>query len=143
MASKKTTSRKKRRKYAKAKTLKKGPYKSLLEVKFADELKRIKNVEITYETVRLPYTLRRYYLPDFVCRKASGGVFYIEVKGYFRGTDRVKLKAVREAHPEADVRLLFAANNKISSKSDMRYSDWCEKNGFTYAIKEIPKEWFE
>lgn len=137
----KKKSRPSRAKYNKKLTTKN--YKSKLEVKFPAELAKVKNVEITYETVRLPYTLKRYYLPDFVCRTATGGVFFIEVKGYFRGTDRVKLKAVREAHPEADVRLLFAANNKISSKSTMRYSDWCEKNGFTYAIKTIPDSWFE
>jgi predicted nuclease of restriction endonuclease-like RecB superfamily len=142
VASKKTTKRRKRRVTAKKRTLKDVPYKSLLEVKFAKELSKRKDVQVTYETVRLPYTLKRYYLPDFVCRGADGKVFYIEVKGYFRGTDRVKLKAVREAHPEADVRLLFAADNKISSKSLMRYSDWCKKNGFTYAVKEIPEEWF-
>lgn len=134
--------KRKRRLSAGALKKKKGDYKSLLEVKYAKELAKVKHVSITYETVRLPYTLKRYYLPDFVCRKDSGEVFFIEVKGYFRGSDRAKLKAVREAHPEADVRLLFAANNKINAKSTMRYSDWCEKNNFKYAIKEMPKDWF-
>ena len=100
-------------------------------------------MDVSYETTRLPYTLRRYYLPDFVCRRADGSIFYIEVKGYFRGSDRVKLRAVREANPLADVRLLFAADNKINAKSKMRYSDWCKKHGFEYAVKELPETWFK
>lgn len=122
---------------------KKGQYKSLLEVRFAKDLKKIKDHDIRYESKRLPYTLTRYYVPDFVCERPDGSIFYIEVKGYFRGSDRTKLRAVKEAHPNADVRLLFAYDNKISSKSKMRYSDWCKRYGFEYAIKEVPSKWFQ
>ena len=32
--------------------------------------------------------------------------------------------------------------NKINKKSKTTYGMWCEKNGFKYADKEIPDEWF-
>lgn len=124
-------------------TFKKGVYKSKLEVRFAKELKRKKGIKITYETATLPYTVRKNYVPDFVCVKPDGQTFYIEVKGYFRAEDRTKLRAVSSSDPRPDVRLLFASDNKVSSKSKMRYSDWCEKYGFPYAVGEIPEEWFQ
>ena len=124
------------------KKFKRGAYKSKLEVRFAKELKKRKGIKITYETATIPYTVRRNYVPDFVCVRPGGETFYIEVKGYFRAEDRTKLRAVADADPRPDVRLLFAANNKVSSKSKMRYSDWCEKYDFPYAVGELPEEWF-
>jgi hypothetical protein len=51
--------------------------------------------------------------------------------------------AVKESHPDKDIRFVFQANNKIHPKSVTRYSDWAEKHGFKYAIGEAPKDWFE
>jgi hypothetical protein len=126
------------------KKFKKGTLKGGLEPIIAKQLRRIRNkINVSYETVALPYTVRKNYWPDFVCQRPDGSTFYLEVKGYFRAEDRVKLRAVKQENPGIDVRLVFGANNKISSKSKMRYSDWCDKYGFPYCIKEVPQEWFQ
>ena len=41
--------------------------------------------------------------------------------------------------------LRFVFNNskaKLSKKSKTTYADWCNKNGFKFADKLIPDEWF-
>lgn len=100
-------------------------------------------VSVTYESVQLPYTIveNRRYIPDFIVETPSGRTLYLEVKGYFRPDDRKKLAAVREAHPEKDIRLVFKTDNKLNAKSPTRYSDWCKKHGWTYAVGPIPEEW--
>ena len=118
-------------------------YRSLLEIKMFKEMERIKKVKIEYETARIPYTIRRYYVPDFICQRADGTTFYIEVKGYLRPGDRTKLLAVKEAVPTIDLKLIFAQDNKLYSGSKTRYSEWAMKNGFEYAIGHVPKEWFK
>ena len=125
------------------KKFKKGTLKGSLEPIIAKDLRRFRSkAKITYETVSLPYTVRKNYWPDFVCVRPDGHTFYIEVKGYFRPEDRTKLRAVIQEVPRPDIRLVFGANNKISSKSKMRYSDWCDKYGFPYSVGTVPKEWF-
>lgn len=79
------------------------------------------------------------YTPDFFC--PSGLI--IEAKGLFSAKDRKKHLAVRELHPELDLRFLFMSNNKLSKWTETRYADWCEANEFKYAIKAIPDEWIE
>lgn len=118
-----------------------GKYKSLLEKRIANELKKgMKSSE--YEATVLPYTIRKNYSPDFVCHTRSGKTIYIETKGYFTVEDRSKMRAVKDTHPTLDIRLVFDKDNKISSKGKLRYSGWCELWGFKYAIKKVPKEWF-
>ena len=69
---------------------------------------------------------------------------YIEVKGYLRPEDRTKALAVKAAHPEKEIRFVFASNNYLYKGSKSRYSDWCEKHGFKYCLKDnIPDGWFE
>jgi hypothetical protein len=78
------------------------------------------------------------YIPDFVL---PNGII-VEAKGWFDSTDRTKMLRVKQANPERDIRFCFMANNKINPKSKMRYSDWCEKHGFQWCLKEIPEEWW-
>lgn len=118
-------------------------YASKLESKFAALLKKKKGVTVAYESVRLPYTLSKFYLPDFVVHKRNGEVFYIEIKGYLRPADRTKMLAVRQAAPGIDIRFIFAKDNKISSLSSTRYSDWCKRHHFEYSIGSLPNAWFE
>lgn len=89
---------------------------------------------VQYEIIKIPYTLSFNYIPDFTC-----GDVLIEAKGYFRPEARAKMRAVKEQHPELDLRLLFQNNGKIGK--NFRYSDWAEKYDFTYAIGKVPKEW--
>ena len=56
--------------------------------------------------------------------------------------DRVKHLLVQEQYPDLDIRFLFQnAYNKIHKKSKTRYCDWCDKYGFQWTDKEIPKKW--
>lgn len=116
-------------------------YRSLLEIKMLQQIEKYKG-KVSYETERIPYTIRKYYVPDFICKRADGTTFYIEVKGYLRPQDRTKLLAVKEATPTIDLKLVFAQDNKLNSKSKTRYSEWCVKHGFSYSIGYVPKEWF-
>jgi len=96
------------------------------------------NVAFSYETIRLPYTLDKTYKPDFIL---PNGVI-IEVKGYWTGADRTKHLKVREAHPQLDIRFCFMnPNNRLNKRSNTTYAQWCDKKGFTWCHRTIPKDW--
>ena len=78
-----------------------------------------------------------WYTPDFFL---ENGVI-IESKGRFTAADRRKMVAVKEHHPDLDIKILFMRDNKIRKNSNTYYSDWCMQNGYDYAIKEIPRAW--
>ena len=122
-------------------------FKSKLELAVFKLLKqKVKRKEgtLSYETEKLPYTLSKNYVPDFIISSPSNGNMYIEVKGYLRPEDRTKAIAVKQAHPEKDIRFIFATNNSLYKGSKNRYSDWCEKHGFKYCFKDsIPGDWFK
>lgn len=106
----------------------------------------VKDVE--YEGERFEYTTQHTYLPDFRVTTKSGNVFYLETKGNGRAFDhsvRTKMIAVKEQHPEIDLRILFYSDGKIGPKrkdgSFLKQSDWATKYGFTFAIRDIPEEW--
>jgi hypothetical protein len=83
-----------------------------------------------YESVKLPYILRRNYTPDF----SVGDIgVHIEVKGWWPPEDRSKLKAVRLANPD-DVILvvLVRPNLTISKTSKTTYAQWCEQWGISW-----------
>ena len=89
-----------------------------------------------YEPISLVYT--SIYKPDILL---TNGVI-VEVKGLFDAADRHKLLSVRANNPSCDIRLLFQRDNKISSTSNMHYSDWCKKYGFQYHVgTKVPREW--
>lgn len=102
------------------------------------------DVKATYENVKIPYTevRHRHYKPDIPLTFPDGHVRYIEIKGYLRPQDRVKMKTVKDQHPDIDLRIVFAKDNKLNSKSNTRYSTWATKVGIPYAIGGIPKGWF-
>lgn len=102
-----------------------------------------KTTTLAYETERLPFTLTRYYVPDFIVTLKSGTKRYIEAKGYFRSDDRTKLLAVQRGHPGIDLRLVFSQDNRLRKGSKSKYSDWARKNGFPYSIGSIPREWLK
>lgn len=87
---------------------------------------------------RLPYRVMRHYLPDFVL---PNGV-HVEAKGWFKPADRSKMLAVREAHPDIDIRFLFQrASNTLSGSSTTTYAAWATKHGFPWAEGRIPDDW--
>jgi hypothetical protein len=131
-----------KRKYGHAK--KTGEFASKLESTMWKQVKKMlpKGHKLSYETKKLPYVLEKNYVPDFVISRPDGSLVFLEVKGYFRPSDRTKLLAVKRVNSDLDIRLVFDKDNKIHAKSNTTYSQWCERNGFKYCFREIPKSWF-
>ena len=95
-----------------------------------------------YESFKISYVIpasNHTYLPDF---KLPNGII-IETKGRFILQDRKKHLLIQKQYPTFDIRFVFSNSRvKISKKSKTTYADWCEKHGFKYADKLIPKSWF-
>lgn len=115
-------------------------FRSKLEVKLNDFLLTNK-VEFGYETIKVPYSINFIYKPDFIL---SNGVI-LEAKGYWEPKDRRKIKAVKEQHPELDLRMVFQnPYNKISKKSKTTYGMWCDKHHILWTdYRNIPSTWLE
>lgn len=132
--------------------------RSKYESSIFDDLKE-RGVDVAYESEKLVYHAtvrsahcascgshdvlsRHVYTPDFVVKRSDGSTLYIEAKGYFKSTDRSKMRAVLKSNPDIDIRMMFMSNGKIDD--DTRYSDWCEKFGVKYHIgKEVPIQWLK
>lgn len=115
-------------------------YRSGLE-EYIDSTLKEKGINGEYEQHKIEYVqpaTKHKYTPDF---KLPNGIF-VETKGRFVAADRKKHLLIKDQHPGLDIRFLFQnANNRISKKSKTTYADWCNKYGFLFAEKEIPKEW--
>lgn len=116
-----------------------GQFRSLLEKSVSKSLpkKRMK-----YESERINYTLPKRYIPDFVIECTNGRKIYLEVKGYLRYEDQVKMRAVKFTNPNLDIRFVFAKIGKIQG-SKMTNIEWANKYNFPYCIGNPPKEWFK
>ena len=91
-----------------------------------------------YESTRLRYTLEHTYKPDFILHNG----IIIEAKGRFTGADRTKMRAVKEAHPDLDIRFIFQRDNRLSKTSKTTYTGWAAKHGFPSCVfPNIPIEW--
>ena len=98
-----------------------------------------KGLDIQYESCKIPYKLPcpvKNYIPDIVVTFSNGKKIYIELKGYFRTTDKAKMKAVKLTNPDLDIRMVF-------TRKDKRYEKWCEKNKIPCAFSYVPKSWFK
>lgn len=130
-------------------------YRSALEASIAKDLTE-KGIAFEYERTKIVYFIpvrsgtcltcgeakvgkRAKYTPDFyLCTTRV----FVESKGYFTGRDRTKLTAVRDQHPEIDLRILFAADNWCTKLHKQRYSEWASKHGFKFAVgTRIPAVW--
>lgn len=110
-----------------------------------DQLIRAK-VKFEYEQVKLPYTLEKQYLPDFVTfdKKTGKMKLIIEFKGYFDLAAQVKMKAVKRTNPDLDIRFIFQdSTKKVRKGSKLSYADWADKYGFVWAQGSIPKAWLK
>ena len=95
-------------------------FRSGLEEKVADLMVDL-GVKYEYESTKVPYQIQHNYTPDFLL---PNGV-YLECKGYWEPDDRRKIKAVKEQHPDIDLRMVFQSPfNKISKKSKTTYARW-------------------
>jgi len=124
---------------AKQTALKYG-FRSGLEEKIAASLTS-KGVGFTFEELTLPFVepaKGRKYTPDFLL---ANGII-VESKGRFLTEDRQKHLLVKAQHPDLDIRFVFSnSKTKINKRSTTSYADWCEKNGFLFADKDIPDAW--
>ena len=118
-----------------------------------------------YEPLKLPYVKKANYIPDFIIYKGSlkkpkkpltpddlKDSIVIEAKGFFKPSDRTKMLAVKETYPDMDIRMVFQSNGFMYKKkkgaprrtpesTDIRYGDWCDKQGFPWAVGDIPEAW--
>lgn len=116
-------------------------FKNKFELRIGQELEEM-GAYPKYETFSIPYIQKKTYKPDFIIRGNKHEIV-IEAKGLFDAEDRRKHREVKEQYPEYDIRFVFYRDSKISKKSKTRYSGWCEKNGFKYAIGSVPDEWIK
>lgn len=122
-------------------------WRSGLEEKVGEQLDRegilyaFESEKITYEK---PSRISKY-TPDFPLHtRGTGKKIYIETKGQFKVADRQKHLLIQAQHPEIDIRFVFSrSTTKISKQSKTTYAMWCEKHGFLYADKLVPKEWLD
>jgi len=116
-------------------------FRSGLEETIAKKLSADK-VPFEYEKLKINFNQpekKRSYTPDF--QLLSNGII-IESKGRFLVADRLKHLWVKEQHPELDIRFVFSNSKaKLSKASKTTYGMWCDKHGFKYADREIPKGW--
>lgn len=114
-------------------------YRSGLEKEAAAFLSE-RQQQVLYEKLKVEWEDLRYrtYTPDF---ELDNGIL-IETKGIFDNDDRRKHIAIKEQHPELDIRFVFSnANAKLYKGAKSRYCDWCDKNGFMWSNRVIPEEW--
>lgn len=82
----------------------------------------------------------RSTLSDFVL---DNGII-IETKGIFDSEDRRKHLAIKEQHPELDIRFVFSNSKaKLYKGAKSKYFEWCDKYGFKWAHRVIPYDWLK
>jgi hypothetical protein len=124
----------------------KAGYKSDFELRIAEQIEDETGEGAEYEPWSVEYISTHKYTPDFVL---PNGII-IEAKGVWDGSDRTKHLLVREQHPELDIRFVFMRNQPLVTRRRKKarvrvaktYADWCEDNGFLYAVGSIPEEWY-
>lgn len=87
-----------------------------------------------YETLKLPYVLPspvHQYKPDYVLP-----TMLIEVKGWLPYKDQVKMRAVKAAHPEKDIRFVFQKPYKLLPRRKVTHADWALSEGFPWTDLE-------
>lgn len=114
-------------------------YRSGLEANVAEQLADA-GIQFEYETQRISYSIDAKYIPDFILPNR----IIVECKGRFTSEDRRKMRLVKEQNPELDIRFVFTRSaSKINKGSKTTYADWCDRYGFKYSDKLIPKEWLD
>ena len=121
-------------------------FRSGLEDTVNDMLKE-HNKSFSYESEKISYIqpeTKHNYTPDFVLNKIVGGKMYVETKGRWVKTDRLKFDLIFEQYPGIDIRFVFQnPNAKLYKGSKTTYAQYCDKKGWRWAKKEIPEEWLK
>lgn len=118
-------------------------FRSGLEEAVAAELHACGVLPVLFEEYTLTYAVPARparYTPDFVL---PNGII-IETKGRFLTADRQKHILVKGQHPDLDIRFVFSnPNTRLTKTSRTTYGMWCDKQGFKFAKKSIPKAWLD
>ena len=112
--------------------------KSGFERSFAANLK-IRGIRFQYESKQIPYVLNRKYNPDF---EIIDHGFFIETKGLLDRDSKAKMLAVKQQHPDIDIRFVFMYPHKKIPGTKQTHAQWAERNGFRWAETVAPEEWF-
>ena len=122
----------------------KNGWRSGLEETLAADL-RSQHIKYEFEPTTLSYQVparTARYTPDFWVTTRTGKVIVVESKGRFLTANRQLMLLVKAQHPDLDIRIVFSrSKTTISKTSSTTYAMWCEKHGFKYADKLVPKEW--
>jgi len=116
-------------------------YRSGLEHKLSIYLDELK-YKYLYEKVKIEWEDLSYrtYTPDFIL---NNGII-IETKGRFLAIDRRKHLAIKEQHPDLDIRFIFTnSRSKLRKGAKSSYGQWCDKYGFRYYDRIIPEDWLK
>ena len=115
-------------------------FRSKFEAGIATSLKK-RGQPFTYEGLTLLYRIESSYCPDFIL---ENGII-VEAKGVFDAADRRKMLAVRDQHPDLDIRLCFQnARVKLSkAKRSLTYGQWADRHDFIWTEGFIPSTWFK
>lgn len=98
-----------------------------------------KTLEFEPKDAIVGYSILYRYLPDY---RLPNGVL-VEAKGHLDIADRRKMVAVKEQHPELDIRFVFQ-NAKIRlSRNGKTYGEWATAAGFLWAEGVIPLDWWK
>jgi len=141
MASRRGSSRGRKRTNDLAETAKEAGFRSIFEFHISLDLKE-KEAGYKYEDLKIKFEQPakiRTYITDFVL---DNGII-VEAKGFLDQADRDKMVWIKEQNPDLDVRFLFQnAKNTITKVSKTTYGDWATKKGFIWAEgNKIPQEW--
>jgi Phage endonuclease I len=71
----------------------------------------------------------------------SNGVI-LEAKGFFRPGDVAKMRAVKSANPDLDIRFVFQEPHRKIPGQKQTHAQWAERHGFPWAgINDVPLDW--
>lgn len=112
-------------------------FRSAFERGGAADLKARK-IKFEYETMEIPYTLSGTYHPDFIL--VEHGII-VEYKGLLDRDSKRKMLAVKQQHPDLDIRFVFMNANKKIPGTKQTHAQWADKNGYPWAEGKIPDEW--
>lgn len=122
-------------------SIKTNGFASKFENEVSKKLNRIR-VKWQYEPIKLDYILEKSYKPDFVVdpHLPLEDTIIIEAKGVLHREDRVKMLAVKEQHPDLDIRFIFQAPHRKVPHLKCTHAEWAEQHGFKwYALEDIKK----
>ena len=97
-----------------------------------------------YESLKVPYTISKNYIPDFVGEDKRGIQILVEAKGYFRVGDTQKYTSIRDSIGPYDelVFLLYDHKKKIRKGAKMNMGQWCEKESLRWFTIENIRDAF-